>query len=56
MTGTAAASVARQEQDIAETVAHLRAAFDSGVTRPAAGRRRRLHALRRLLRDHTPAI
>ncbi|MFE5899962.1 aldehyde dehydrogenase family protein [Streptomyces sp. NPDC056488] len=56
MTGTAAASVARQEQDIAETVAHLRAVFDSGVTRPAAGRRRRLHALRRLLRDHTPAI
>ncbi|MFC8898315.1 aldehyde dehydrogenase family protein [Streptomyces cinereoruber] len=55
MTGTTA-SVTRRDQDIPETVVRLRAVFDSGVTRPAAWRRRQLHALRRLLKDHTPAI
>ncbi|MFF6834361.1 MULTISPECIES: aldehyde dehydrogenase family protein [unclassified Streptomyces] len=55
MTGTTA-SVTQQDQDIPETVVRLRAVFDSGITRPAAWRRRQLHALRRLLRDHTPAI
>jgi aldehyde dehydrogenase (NAD+) len=56
MTGTAAEPVAQQDQDIPETVVRLRATFDSGLTRPAAWRRRQLHALRRLLRDHIPAI
>ncbi|GGQ59001.1 aldehyde dehydrogenase family protein [Streptomyces flaveolus] len=55
MTGTAA-PVAQQHQDIPETVVRLRGTFDTGVTRSAAWRRRQLHALRRLLRDHTPAI
>ncbi|MGA5497946.1 aldehyde dehydrogenase family protein [Streptomyces cinereoruber] len=55
MTGTTA-SVTQQDQDIPETVIRLRAAFDSGITRPAAWRRRQLHALRRLLKDHTPTI
>ncbi|MER6345238.1 aldehyde dehydrogenase family protein [Streptomyces sp. NPDC001595] len=56
MTGTAAPPAAQQDQDIPGTVIRLRATFDSGVTRPAAWRRRQLHALRRLLRNHTPAI
>ncbi|TXS44293.1 aldehyde dehydrogenase family protein [Streptomyces sp. t39] len=55
MTGTAAPA-AQQDQDIPETVQRLRATFDSGLTRPAAWRRRQLHALRRMLRDHTSAI
>ncbi|MFD5108223.1 aldehyde dehydrogenase family protein [Streptomyces cinereoruber] len=55
MTGTTT-SVTQQDQDIPETVIRLRAAFDSGITRPAAWRRRQLHALRRLLKDHTPTI
>ncbi|MFJ6426146.1 aldehyde dehydrogenase family protein [Streptomyces hydrogenans] len=55
MTGTAAPA-AQQDQDIQETVRRLRAAFDTGLTRPAAWRRRQLHALRRLLRDNTTAI
>ncbi|SEB62522.1 aldehyde dehydrogenase family protein [Streptomyces sp. TLI_105] len=55
MTGTAA-TAAQQDQDIPETVVRLRAAFDSGLTRPAAWRRRQLHALRRLLRERTSDI
>ncbi|MFF5635949.1 aldehyde dehydrogenase family protein [Streptomyces sp. NPDC012825] len=55
MTGTTVFT-AQRDQDIPETVVRLRAAFDAGVTRPAAWRRRQLHALRRLLKDHTPAI
>jgi aldehyde dehydrogenase (NAD+) len=55
MTGTAV-SATQQDQGIPETVLRLRATFDSGLTRPAAWRRRQLHALRRMLRDHTPAI
>ncbi|MFJ5280895.1 aldehyde dehydrogenase family protein [Streptomyces parvulus] len=55
MTGTTA-PVARQHQDIPETVARLRDTFDSGVTRPVAWRRRQLQALRRMLLDHASAI
>ncbi|MFI1659960.1 aldehyde dehydrogenase family protein [Streptomyces sp. NPDC020472] len=55
MTGTGA-PVVQQDRDIPETVVRLRAAFDSGVTRPALWRRRQLHALRRLLLDHTSDI
>ncbi|MEV7489693.1 aldehyde dehydrogenase family protein [Streptomyces sp. ARC12] len=55
MTGTAV-SAAQQDQDIPETVVRLRGTFDSGITRPAAWRRRQLRALRRLLTDHAPAI
>ncbi|MEU3609345.1 aldehyde dehydrogenase family protein [Streptomyces sp. NPDC035033] len=55
MTGTAAPA-AQQDQDIPHTVTRLRATFDTGLTRPAAWRRRQLHALRRLLLDHTAAI
>ncbi|MER6677440.1 aldehyde dehydrogenase family protein [Streptomyces sp. NPDC000983] len=55
MTGTAAPAV-QQDQHIPQTVAGLRATFDTGLTRPAAWRRRQLRALRRLLLDHTPAI
>ncbi|MGY3790932.1 aldehyde dehydrogenase family protein [Streptomyces antibioticus] len=56
MTGTAPAPVARQDQGIPETVLRLRAVFDSGLTRPAAWRRRQLHALRSMLRRHTSDI
>ncbi|MFD7671894.1 aldehyde dehydrogenase family protein [Streptomyces anulatus] len=55
MTGTSAPA-AQQDQDIPEIVERLRATFDSGATRPAAWRRRQLHALRRLLLDHTSDI
>ncbi|MEV4944031.1 aldehyde dehydrogenase family protein [Streptomyces zaomyceticus] len=55
MTGTAAPA-AQQDQDIPQTVTRLRAIFETGLTRPAAWRRRQLHALRRLLLDHTAAI
>ncbi|QKW09863.1 aldehyde dehydrogenase family protein [Streptomyces sp. NA04227] len=55
MTGTAV-PVAPQDLYIPETVDRLRATFDSGVTRPAAWRRRQLRALRRLLTDHTSDI
>ncbi|MEV5667075.1 aldehyde dehydrogenase family protein [Streptomyces flaveolus] len=48
--------MAQQHQDILETVVRLRDTFDTGGTRPPAWRRRQLHALRRLLRDHTAAI
>ncbi|MFJ5833680.1 aldehyde dehydrogenase family protein [Streptomyces sp. NPDC093089] len=55
MTGTAAPP-ARQDQDIPQAVTDLRAAFDSGLTRPAAWRRRQLHALRRLLVEHASDV
>lgn len=43
-------------QPLPETLAGLRAAFRSGLTRPLAWRRDQLAGLRRLLTDHAPAL